>query len=107
MGKKRELKATELAQIVSLRDAKWTLKRIAEYVRCSISTVTYTLSKFKKTGSFGLRSGRGRKSALTDSDERYLAQAAVRNRRATLSEVTHFLTLQEIKMFVRQLCVKV
>lgn len=90
MVKTRELKPTERSKIVSLRDAKWKLKQIAKYVGCSTTTVKYTLKKFKQSGSFDLKPGRGRKPMLSASDERYLAQTAVRNRRATLSEITSF-----------------
>ena len=93
MGKTRntqELQVSERSRIVALRDAKWTIKRIAADVGCSMSTVNYTLARFKTTGSNNSKPGRGRKSVLTKSDERYIAQSATRNRRATLSELTNF-----------------
>ncbi len=65
MGRKRDLKPVERARIVALRDAKWTFKKIATDIGCSISTVHYTLKnhKIRDTNSFETKLGRGRKSA--------------------------------------------
>ncbi len=56
----------------------------------SLGPLSPTLNKFKKTASLDLKQGRGRKPVLSKSDQRYIAQSAIRNRRATLSELTNF-----------------
>ncbi len=66
----------------------WTLSKIAKTVGCSVSTVHYTVERFKEINNFNNRPGRGRKNLLTVKDVEYVKINSLRDRRKTLSLLT-------------------
>ena len=58
----KKITPDQCARIVTLRnDAKWSYRKIAKAVNCSISTVNYQLKKFEQLKSTKARAGRGKK----------------------------------------------
>lgn len=67
---------------------KHSVKKICELSGCKISTVYYTINRFKKTNSCFDLPRSERPSKLNNSDERYLKLSALRDRRKTLAVLT-------------------
>ena len=85
---KSELSIAERAEIFALRKEKLSMREIGKRVGRAVSTICYTLKRFKDLGSHRNRDGRGRKSLLSDRDKRYLMLCAVRERTKTLAVLT-------------------
>ncbi|XP_076041931.1 uncharacterized protein LOC143025807 [Oratosquilla oratoria] len=72
MPKEAELSISLRNRIKALRDAGWTLQKIAIDIKCSPNTVKYTLDREKVTGDFKARERNGRSRKLSNRAVRFL-----------------------------------
>lgn len=98
MVKVRELSAVERAKILTLRKTGMKLKDIALALKCSISTVNYTLKKYNSSNEtedkrLHTAFGRGRKKILNNRNEKYLKIIAIRVRRKSVPQLTNELSI--------------
>lgn len=81
MAKGRELTIEERARIKALHDAGWSYRKIASDLKCSLSTINYTLNKIKSTKSYANRPRTGRKRKLSKKDAHVLKLLSLRDRK--------------------------
>ena len=88
---KSELTVEERDVIIRLKAEKKTTAFIAKVVKCSKGTVSKTLKRFRETNSNESRPRSGRPPLISESDSKYIAQIAQRDRRRTLPQIReHF-----------------
>lgn len=83
-----KLSIEKRCEIITLYHSKHPVKKICELSGCKMSTVYYTIDRFKKTNSCLDLPRSGRPPKLNDSDKRYLKLSALRDRRKTLAVLT-------------------
>jgi transposase len=71
------------AQIVALRNAGLSVRRIAQQLQCSKSTVQDAIRRHQETGSNRDHQRSGRPRISTARDDAYLCQLARRRRKTT------------------------
>lgn len=87
-GLRSQLCIEKRSEIITFFKLKYSVKKICELTGCKMSTVYYTINRFKKTGSCADLPRSGRPSKLNYSDHRYLKLCALRDRRKTLAVLT-------------------
>jgi transposase len=75
-------------QIIALRDTGMSWKQICSQLNVKQTTTWDIVAKFKATGSVSNKPACGRPRKITAKSERFLARIVIRDRRASLSEVT-------------------
>ena len=68
MTKCRDLTTEQRARIKACHDAGWSYRKIAGDLKCSLSTINYTINKIKTTKSCANVPRSGRKKKLPQKD---------------------------------------
>ena len=87
MAKVKEQTSEQRVRIKALFDVGWSYHRLATDLRCSPSTVKYTLDRHDATNSHQNRKGRGRKKKLSDRQVKHLKILSLKDRRKTSREL--------------------
>jgi len=83
MGKyhrKTELTSEERGEIIGLRKAGWTIRKIAAEVKCSVGAVCKNLAKKDEFGTTANRPRSGRPRATTPSQDKYIRVTTLMDR---------------------------
>ena len=83
MGRGPTLSGEKRAQIIALRDAGFSQRRIARQLQCSKTAVYEAIRRFEQTGSHADRPRTGQPRATTPQDDAYLRLTARRRRKVT------------------------
>lgn len=81
MPKKAELFISQRSRIKALRDAGWTLQKIAADIKCFPNTAKYTLDREKETDDFKTRKRTGRPRKFFNRTVRLLCLNSLRERK--------------------------
>jgi transposase len=87
MAKCRELTVEQRSRIKALYDAGWSYRKIAGDLKCSLSTINYTLKKIKTTKSCENRPRTGRKRKLSKRDVHALKLLSLRDRKKSSKQL--------------------
>jgi transposase len=101
---RRQLSIEKRSEIITLYKTKLPVKKICEISGCKMSTVYFTIDRFKKINSCLDLPRSGRPSKLNNSDKRYLKLSVLRDRRKTLAVCTEDFNLRR-QMPVSYSCV--
>lgn len=90
MAKTKNLTTEMRLRIVNLHQSGKSNREISKILRIPRQTVDYNVIKFKKFGCISNRKGKKKARITTASDDNYLAQLSIRNRRLTAPELAAF-----------------
>ena len=89
MGRKKDLTSAQKQEIFSLKQLGFSLSKIADIIGCHHSTVSKLCSTYEDANQLTYkRSNCGSKSKLTSRGQRQLRRIVVKNRKASLDEIT-------------------
>lgn len=87
MSSRRHLTDFEKGLAIGRMEAGQTLTTACEHLKIAKSVMSRIYKRYKKTGNVRRQPGQGRKRATTDSQDRYLATIAKRNRHLTSVQI--------------------
>lgn len=88
MAKKRELSVSERSKMIAFNKARMIYRSIAAEIGCSISTVSYTIKRFRNNEGVENRFRCGRKPMLTKREKRLVVMNSIRNRHKSIAVLT-------------------
>lgn len=89
---KKELSVSERSKIIAFNKAGMT-RSIAAEIGCSISTVSYTIKRFRNNEGVENRFRCGRKPVLTKREKRFIVTNCIRNRHKSIAVLTSELNI--------------
>lgn len=89
MGSRPNLSREKRAQVIALNEAGHSHRQIARLLNCSKTAVTNAIRRYRETGSYGDRPGRGRHFITTRRQNRTLIRMVRQNRRVTVPRLRH------------------